>query len=118
MGSWSTRLDKLESHLTPGQAVLLCMAEAHQFQTLEEYAHHMKTQPDDAWPLRRLGDQMTASVEQVLKERPERTMEFTSPNVHLHRRQVSLSGLPSSLYMGITNPFLSRGEGWLPHESA
>ncbi len=60
MGSRNSRLDKLESHLTPKQAVLLWMAEAHQFQTLEEYASHMKTQPDDAWPIRRLGDQMRA----------------------------------------------------------
>ena len=50
---------------------MLWMAEAHQFETLEEYAYYMKTQPDNAWPLRRLGDQMTASVEQALKRRPK-----------------------------------------------
>jgi len=71
MGSGNRRLDKLESHLTPKQAVMLWMAEAHQFETLEEYACHMKTQPDNAWPLRRLGDQMTASVEQALMGRPK-----------------------------------------------
>ena len=70
MSSGNRRLDKLESHLTPRQAVLLWMAEAHQFQTLEEYACHMKTQPDNAWPLHRLGGQMTASVEQALKGKP------------------------------------------------
>ena len=47
------------------------MAEAHQFQTLQEYAHHMKTPPDAAWPLRRLGDQMRISVEQTVKGKPE-----------------------------------------------
>ncbi len=71
MGSGNRRLDKLESQLTPTQAILLWMAEAHQFQTLEEYAGHMETQPDDAWPLRRLGDQMTASVKQALMGRSE-----------------------------------------------
>ncbi len=62
MTSGKRRLDKLESHLTPKQAMLRWLVEAHQFQTLQEYAHHMKTQPDDAWPLRRLGDQLRASV--------------------------------------------------------
>ncbi len=71
MTSGKRRLHKLESHLTPKQAVLLWMAEAHQFQTLEEYASYIKTQPDDAWPLRRLIDQMTASVKQVLMGRSE-----------------------------------------------
>ncbi len=64
------RLDKLESNLTPKQAMLHWMAEAHQFGSLEEYAAHMKTQPDNAWPLRRLGDQMRAAVEQAMKGRP------------------------------------------------
>ena len=70
MSSGNRRLDKLESHLTPKQAILLWMAEAHQSETLEDCAGHMRTQPDNAWPLQRLGDQMTASVEQVLKGRP------------------------------------------------
>ena len=47
MPSRDSRLDKLESQLTPKQAMLLWMAEAHQFQTLEEYAAHMKTQSDE-----------------------------------------------------------------------
>ncbi len=51
--------------------MLRWMAEAHEFQTLQEYAHHMKTQPGDAWPLRRLGDQMRASVKQALMGRAE-----------------------------------------------
>ncbi|MFQ6028639.1 MAG: hypothetical protein ACE5Q6_14225 [Dehalococcoidia bacterium] len=71
MKSSKRRLDKIELHLTPRQAVLLWMEEAHQFGTLEEYAHHMKTQPDSAWPLRRLGDQMAASVERALKGKPK-----------------------------------------------
>ena len=71
MTSGKRRLDKLESNLTPKQAMLHWMAEAHQFGSLEEYARHMKTQPDNAWPLRRLGDQMRAAVEQTLKGRPK-----------------------------------------------
>ncbi len=83
MGSRNSRLDKLESHLTPKQAMLLWMSEAHQFGTLEEYAHHMKTQPDDAWPLRRLGDQMGASVEQALKGKPRSIIDRAQRQVDL-----------------------------------
>ncbi len=36
MSSGNRGLDKLESNLTPKQAVMLWMSEAHQFQTLEE----------------------------------------------------------------------------------
>lgn len=71
MGSGNRRLDKLESNLTPKQAALLWMAEAHKFDTLEGYALHMKNQPQSAWPLRRLGDQMRVSVEQSRKGKPE-----------------------------------------------
>ena len=43
------------------------MADAHHLESLEEYAHKMRTQPDNAWLIRRIGDQMTAEVEQALK---------------------------------------------------
>ena len=56
------RLNQLESNLTPRQAVLLCMEEAHQFGTMEEYAQSLKGQPESGWPLPRLGGQMTAPV--------------------------------------------------------
>ena len=38
MTSGKRRLDKLEEHLTPKQAALLWMAEAHQFETLEGHS--------------------------------------------------------------------------------
>ncbi len=53
------RMNKLESDLTPQQAMLLWMTEAHSFETVEAYARHLKGKPDSAWPLPRLGDQMT-----------------------------------------------------------
>ena len=83
MSSGNRRLDKLESNLTPKQAAVLWMAEAHQFQTLEEYAAHMKTQLDDAWPLRRLGDQMRSSVEQALKGKPQGVIDRVQRQVDL-----------------------------------
>ncbi len=42
------RMNKLESDLTPTQAVLFWMNEAHQFETIQEYATYLKTQPDSA----------------------------------------------------------------------
>ena len=65
------RMDRLESSLTPTEAMLLWMAEAHAFETVEEYARHLKGKPDSAWPLHHLGNQMTASVEQALKGKPK-----------------------------------------------
>ena len=44
--------------------------EAHKFGTVEEYAQSLKGQPDSAWPLPRLGNQMETSVKQSLKGRP------------------------------------------------
>ena len=43
------RLDKLEGALTPKQAFLLWMEEAHQHQTIEDYARSIKGGPDSAW---------------------------------------------------------------------
>ena len=86
MTSGNRRLDKLETQLTPKQAMLLWMAAAHQFGSLEEYAHHMKTQPDSAWPLRRLGVQMRVSVERALKGKPREGIDRV-----LHR--ANLDGL-------------------------
>ena len=68
MTSSRRRLKSLEGHLTPKQAVLLWMADAHhQFETMEQYLHHLQGGPYSAWPLRRLGNQMTESVGQALK---------------------------------------------------
>ena len=71
MSSGNRRLDKLKSHLTPKQAVLLWLQDAHAYHTVADYLHYLQTQPDNAWPLRRLGEQMTASVEQTLKGKPK-----------------------------------------------
>ncbi len=90
MTSGKRRLEKLEGHLTPKQAALLWMAEAHQFGTLEGHALHLKTQPHSAWPLRRLGAQMRVSVEQSLKGKPEVGMALHQAHLdvaflyHLH----------------------------------
>ena len=40
------RVAKLETGLTPKQAILLWFQEAHGFNTIFEYIHHLKSQPD------------------------------------------------------------------------
>ena len=65
------RIDKLETGLTPKQAILLWLQEAHSFNTIEEYVLHLKTQPDSAAPIGRLTSQVAESVKQTLKGRPQ-----------------------------------------------
>ena len=44
------RVEKLETGLTPKQAILLWLQEAHAFIAIAEYVHHLKDQPDSAAP--------------------------------------------------------------------
>ena len=61
------RVAKLETGLTPKQAILLWFQEAHGFNTIFEYIHHLKSQPDSAAPIPRLTDQVAEAVKQTLK---------------------------------------------------
>ena len=61
------RVAKLETGLTPKQAILLWFQEAHGFNTIIEYIHHLKSQPDSAAPIPRLTDQVAEAVKQTLK---------------------------------------------------
>ncbi|MFQ6026826.1 MAG: hypothetical protein ACE5Q6_04840 [Dehalococcoidia bacterium] len=71
MTSGRRRLDKLEGQLTPKQTALLWMAEAHQFETMTEYADSLKGRSDSAWPIPRLCNQIEAAVTQAMKGRPK-----------------------------------------------
>ncbi len=64
------RVQKLESGLTPKQAFLLWIQEAHSFDSIEDYIGHLKTQPDSAWPMARLPDHVDAEVKERLKGKP------------------------------------------------
>jgi hypothetical protein len=64
-------LDKLEVSLTPKQAILLWMEEAHQYDTMEQYVQSLKPGPESAWPLAILPDKVATSVEQAMKGRPK-----------------------------------------------
>ena len=64
------RLEKLETGLTPRQAILLWFQEAHGFNTIFEYIHHLKSQPDSAAPIPRLTAQVAGPIKQTLKGQP------------------------------------------------
>lgn len=57
-GKIKGRVEKLESGLTPKQAILMWLQEAHAFNGIEEYVRHLKTQPDSAAPLHKLSNQV------------------------------------------------------------
>ena len=61
------RIDKIETGLTPKQAILLWLQEAHAFNSIEEYVRHLKTQPDNAAPIGKLTTQVAESVKQTMK---------------------------------------------------
>ena len=69
------RVAKLETGLTPKQAILLWFQEAHGFNTIFEYIHHLKSQPDSAAPIPRLADQVAEAVKQTLKGHPREEID-------------------------------------------
>ena len=71
MSRGKRRLEKLEGHLTPKQAALLWLQDAHQFDTMSEYSDSLKGGPESAWPIPRLCDQIYASVTKAMKGRPK-----------------------------------------------
>ena len=64
------RIEKLETALTPKQAILLWFQEAHSFNNIQEYVSHLKTQPDSAAPVSKLTTQVEEAVKQTLKGKP------------------------------------------------
>ena len=69
------RVAKLETGLTPKQAILLWFQEANGFNTIFEYIHHLKSQPDSAAPIPRLTDQVAEAVKQTLKGHPREEID-------------------------------------------
>ena len=92
MTSGIRRIEKLESGLTPKQAILLWVQEAHAFNTIEEYVHHLKTQLDSAAPINKLTTQVAESVNQTLKGQPRE--EINRAVYQAHKDQQTLKGLP------------------------
>ena len=69
--SISKRLDGVRSSLTPKQAVLLWMEEAHQFDSMEEYVVSLLDEPDSAYPLYRLPEQVEDATRNGMKGSPK-----------------------------------------------
>jgi hypothetical protein len=69
--SSARRLDKLQSSLTPKQAFLLWMSEAHQYRCLEDYINALRQGPESAWPLARLPEQVAKATEKAMKGMPK-----------------------------------------------
>src|SRR5688572_6379013 len=57
-----TRLDKVEAQLSPQQAVLLWLNEAHQYGTEKAYSETFRTTHFEEYPLYRLPEQMKLAV--------------------------------------------------------
>ena len=70
MSSITKRLDNVESSLSPKQAMLLWMDDAHQFNSLNEYVLSLIDGPDSAYPLYRLPDQVEKAAKDAMKGRP------------------------------------------------
>ena len=71
MSGHRRRLQRIELGLTPTQAALLWLREAHQFDSMRAYARWLAGQPDAAAPLPRLQDLIVPAVEHATKgERP------------------------------------------------
>ena len=82
MKSTSKRLEAIESSLTPKQAVLLWMEEAHRFNSINEYVLSLLEGPDSAYPLYRLPDQIEKSAKEMMKGRPRsETSKFIQEKV-------------------------------------
>ena len=76
------RLEKLETGLTPKQAILLWFQEAHGFNTIFEYIHHLKSQPDSAWAIPRLTAQVAGPIKQTLKGPPREAIKRAIGQAH------------------------------------
>jgi hypothetical protein len=69
------RIDKVEGSLTPRQVVLLWLEEATQFSSLREYVLSIKDQPNSAFPLFRLPDQVEQSARRAMRGKPHDEVE-------------------------------------------
>lgn len=67
MSSQKKRIEKVETSLTPKQAVLLWMEEAHSHGSIQAYALWLKEQPESAYPLVRLPRQVREAVRTAMK---------------------------------------------------
>jgi G:T-mismatch repair DNA endonuclease (very short patch repair protein) len=75
------RLAKLEAGITPTEAVLAWLAEAHTYPTLPEHVASIHDAPQEAWPLVRIAAQVKASVRASVRGRPEEVWQAVRAGV-------------------------------------
>ena len=61
------RLQRIEVSLTPTQAAVLWLQEAHRFESMQAYVEWLAGHPETAYPLHRLHDLVVPAVEQAMK---------------------------------------------------
>lgn len=71
MATIKRRLDNIDRSLTPTQAILAWITEAHRFSSLSEYGSWLAEQPNDPQPLHRLLHQAAAAIFDNDKVAPE-----------------------------------------------
>jgi hypothetical protein len=67
MSAAGKRLLKVETALTPRQAIVLWLQEAHAFPVITDYARWLHTQPETAYPLERLPRQVEEATRTAMK---------------------------------------------------
>lgn len=65
------RLEKIAAALTPKEAVLVWMAEAHACGSIQDYVGTLRDAPEDAFPLMRLSREMEQAARAVMPRKPE-----------------------------------------------
>jgi hypothetical protein len=75
------RLAKLEAAITPTEAVLAWLAEAHASPTLPDHVASIHDAPSEAWPLVRIAAQVKASVRASVRGRPEEVWQAVRARV-------------------------------------
>src|SRR5665811_811155 len=98
--SLAKRVGDVEDHLTPKEAVICFMREAHQFNSLLTYGRWLLEQPEDAYPLIRMPKQVVAAVraqnkgtsDALLRDELYRVQKDVTFLYHLHK-QVNLQAL-------------------------
>src|SRR5680860_1436890 len=70
MSSEGRRLDRIESSLSPTQAVILWLEGAHQHGSLLAHACWLLDQPDDSYPLVKMPRQVVEAVRTAMKGKP------------------------------------------------
>ncbi len=87
MSSVLRRIEKIEASLTPRQAVIKWMSEAHQHSNMQDYVTSLRGAPETAFPLYWLPDQTEKAVYAKMKGRPLRSESLRREEVAHEARQ-------------------------------